>query len=114
MKKLIALPLIFLFIAVFCVQTGYADDTSAAENWKKHCKKCHAEDGSGSTKIGQKMELKDYTDSAVQEKLTDEVILTAIIDGAKVGGKLKMKPYAGKLSEEEINDLLVLVRSFAQ
>ncbi len=87
----------------------------AASVWTANCKKCHAEDGSGSTKIGQKFGVKDYTDATVQAKMTDEEMLKTIKEGAlDENGKKKMPPYAPKLTDEEIEALIPLIRSFAK
>ena len=43
---------------------GYA--APAGENWENHCAKCHGADGKGQTKVGKKLNLKDYTDAKVQ------------------------------------------------
>jgi cytochrome c6 len=88
--------------------TGFA--ASAKDNWDNHCAKCHAEDGSGSTKIGKKMKLKDYTDAKVQAALKDEELLKAITDGVTEGGKEKMKGYKDVLSADEAKDLVALIR----
>src|SRR5579859_3933777 len=40
-----------------------ADDIKAA--WEKDCQKCHGPDGKGDTKMGKKVEVKDYTDPVV-------------------------------------------------
>ena len=70
------------------------------ELWKKHCAMCHGIDGTGHTMMGKKLGLKDYTDPAVQAKMTDEEIAKAIKDGVKNdAGKQVMRPYGSKLSD---------------
>ena len=39
----------------------FADDTPPREIWNSKCAICHGVDGSGKTKIGKKLMLKDYT-----------------------------------------------------
>ncbi|MBI5382690.1 MAG: cytochrome c [Opitutae bacterium] len=87
---------------------GFA--ASAKENWDNHCAQCHAEDGSGSTKMGKKMKLKDYTDAKVQAALKDEELLKATLDGVTEGGKQKMKGYKDALSAAEAKDLVAFIR----
>ncbi|MFT3829952.1 MAG: cytochrome c [Opitutaceae bacterium] len=85
------------------------------ENWDLHCAKCHAADGSGNTKIGQKLKLKDYSKKEAQQAFTDEEALAVIRDGKKdAAGKMAMNPYAEKLSAEEMQALVAFVRTLAK
>ena len=98
----------------FCFLTagvaGYA--APAAENWENHCAKCHGADGKGDTKIGKKLKLKDYTDAAVQAKMTDADVAKAIAEGVTEGGKERMKSFKDVLSKEEADALAAYVRKF--
>jgi len=83
--------------------------------WSTHCKKCHAADGSGTTKIGKKFGVSDYRDPAVQASFKDTEIIKVTKEGIfDENGKKKMPPYADKLSEAEIEALVSLIRSFAK
>ena len=85
----------------------------AADNWENHCTKCHGADGKGLTKIGKKLNVKDYTDAKVQAALKDDEIGKAIADGVSdKAGKEKMKAYKGELTPAEIKDLVAYVRKF--
>ncbi|MGA2173726.1 MAG: cytochrome c [Verrucomicrobiota bacterium] len=86
-----------------------ADD--AAANWDKTCQKCHGADGKGDTKIGKKMEVKDFTDATYQASFTDEQATKAIKEGIKDGDKTKMKAAEG-LSDDDIKALVAKVRAF--
>ena len=91
---------------------GTASAATAQENWDLHCAKCHAADGSGSTKIGQKLKLKDYSKAENQALFTDAQALAAIRDGVKdAAGKMTMNPYSEKLSAEEMQALVPFVRT---
>ena len=48
-------------LAALLLSAGAAIVVAApvAENWENHCAKCHGADGSGNTKIGKKLKLKD-------------------------------------------------------
>src|SRR4051812_43578509 len=46
----------------FAAGTTAAIAAPAAENWENNCTKCHGADGKGQTKVGKKLNLKDYTD----------------------------------------------------
>jgi mono/diheme cytochrome c family protein len=84
----------------------------AAENWESHCATCHGADGKGQTKIGKKLQLKDYTDAKVQAGMKDEEMTRAITDGLKVDGKDRKKGFKDKLTADEIKDLVAYVRKF--
>ncbi|MDO8544853.1 MAG: cytochrome c [Opitutaceae bacterium] len=84
-----------------------------AENWENHCAKCHGADGKGQTKVGKKLNVKDYTKADVQGKMSDEDIIKATKDGVlDKSGKEKMKAYKGELSEAEIKEFVGYIRKF--
>lgn len=84
----------------------------ASENWDNNCAKCHGPDGKGQTKVGKKLKLKDYTDAAVQDKMSDADIVKTINEGVTEDGKEKMKSFKDVLSADEIKDLVGYIRSF--
>ncbi len=84
----------------------------AAENWDNHCAKCHGADGKGRTKVGKKLKLKDYTDAAVQAKLTDEEIVKVTTEGVMIDGKEKMKAFKDELTADEIKEFVAYIRAF--
>ena len=84
----------------------------AAENWENQCTKCHGADGKGQTKVGKKLNLKDYTDAKVQAEMKDADMTKAITDGVSDNGKEKMKAFKDELSADEIKDLVAYVRKF--
>ncbi len=81
------------------------------ETWEKSCIKCHGADGKGDTKLGKKVEVKDFTDAKYQETFTDDKAFKTIKEGLKDGEKAKMKPLEGA-TDEEIKALIKQVRSF--
>ena len=84
-----------------------------AENWENHCAKCHGADGKGQTKVGKKLNIKDYTDAKVQAEMTDADIIKITAEGVKdKAGKERMKGYKDELSAQEIKDLVAYVRKF--
>jgi cytochrome c6 len=106
-SKLTAASLLFL------LGTALGLAAPASENWDNSCTKCHGADGKGQTKIGKKLQVKDYTDATVQAGLKDEEIIQVITDGVTdKAGKEKMKAFKGEFSAAEIKDLLVYVRKF--
>src|SRR3954469_11191173 len=81
------------------------------ENWDKQCAKCHGPDGKGDTKMGKKLEVKDYTDAKVQATMKDDEMAKIIKQGKKDGDKTKMKAFTD-LSDSDIKALVAHVRSF--
>jgi mono/diheme cytochrome c family protein len=90
----------------------HAADVNAL--YDKHCVSCHAKDGSGKTKMGQKAGAKDYRDAKVQAELKDDVALKNVKEGMSEGGKEKMKPFKDKLSDDEIKALLGKIKEFGK
>ena len=82
--------------------------------YDKHCVSCHAKDGSGKTKMGQKAGAKDYRDAKVQAELKDDLALTHVKEGMSDGGKEKMKAFKEKLSDDEIKALIVKIKAFGK
>lgn len=112
--------LLFVSAGLFCAgaiahAADPVDPAKAKENWTKMCARCHAADGSGNTKAGKKLNVKDYTSKDVQAKMTDEEMLKAVLEGVKDdAGKEKMQAYKEKLSEADAKDLVALVRGMAK
>ena len=94
--------------AAMIVSASAAD---VKENWEKSCAKCHGPDGKGDTKMGKKLEIKDFTDAKYQDSLKDDAMLKAIKEGVKDGEKTRMKATEG-LSDEEMKALVAYVRKF--
>ena len=100
---------IILMIASSAVWSVQAADAGAL--WDKHCASCHAKDGSGDTRMGKRVEAKDYRDPKVQEQVKDDNAFKAIKEGLTTNGKERMKPFADKLSDSEIKELIKHLRS---
>jgi mono/diheme cytochrome c family protein len=60
--------------------------------------------------MGQKLQIKDYTDPKNHEDLKDEKMAKAIKEGIKDGDKTRMKPYADILSDSEIKTMVAYFR----
>jgi mono/diheme cytochrome c family protein len=107
MKKLIVFTVALLVAGAVSVRAA-----DAKENWEKSCAKCHGTDGKGKTKMGEKLEIKDYTDAKVQDAMKDDAMTKAIKEGVKDGEKTKMKAFGDTLSDDEIKALVKFVRDF--
>ena len=103
---------ITLGATVFVLAAALSHAAPAADNWENNCTKCHGADGKGQTKPGKKLNVKDYTDAAVQAKMKDEDMAKAITDGVFEGGKEKMKAYKEEISAAEVKELVAYVRKF--
>jgi cytochrome c553 len=107
MKKILTISIALL---AGMALTARAADAKAL--YEKDCAKCHGADGKGETKMGKKMNAKDYTDPKVQSEMKDEEAIKAIKDGLKdKEGKVLMKPAEG-MSDEEIKGLVEYMRKF--
>lgn len=99
----------FLMAAIISVASlAYGADGAAL--WNQHCASCHGKDGSGSTMMGKKLAVKNYTDAKVQSAFSDAEMQRAIKDGVKEGGKEKMKAFGDKLSDADIKALVAYIR----
>lgn len=107
MKKNLALAILASSL-VAATSAAYA--ATAADNWDNNCAKCHGADGSGSTKMGKKLKLKDYTDAKVQADLKDEDMFKAIKDGVTENEKKRMPSFKDDLSDAEVTDLVAYIR----
>ena len=102
--------ILLIGIASLTLAAVSASAADAKETWEKTCAKCHGMDGKGETKIGKKLEVKDFTDAKVQASLKDEDMLKAIKEGVRDGEKLKMKPAEG-IDDAGAKALVAHVRS---
>ncbi len=107
MKKLLMLVAVTGLAATVGARAG---DAKAV--WDKDCAKCHGADGKGHTKMGEKLNVKDFTDAKVQAELKDDAAAKAIKEGIKADdGKTRMKAFT-ELSDEDIKGLVQYVRAF--
>jgi cytochrome c1 len=107
MKKIIPIAIAALALSATSL---FAGDSKAL--YEDQCAKCHGLDGKGQTKMGQKLNAKDYTDAAVQANLKDEAGFKAIKEGLKdKDGKVLMKPTEG-VSDDDAKALVAYLRTF--
>ena len=99
-------------MSLIVASAGIAFAGDATALWTQHCASCHGKDGSGSTMMGKKLNVKDYRDAKVQAAFSDGEAERAIKEGVKTNGKQTMKPFGEKLSDADIKALVAHVRSF--
>jgi cytochrome c551/c552 len=107
MKKLLTLVIASVALGAGTIYAGEAKGI-----YEKNCAKCHGADGTGQTKMGQKLGVKNYADTKVQAAMKDEEMAKAIKEGVKdKDGKVVMKPAEG-ISDDEVKGLVALIRGF--
>lgn len=105
MKKL------YLTMAAVAGLAIAANAGDASEIWSKTCAKCHGPDGTGKTKMGEKVGVKDFTDAKYQSTFTDDQAVKAIKEGVKDGDKVKMKALENA-TDEDAKALAAKIRAF--
>ena len=105
MKKLALLAIPAAFVLAFST-TAFADGKDV---YTDSCAKCHGEDGKGQTKMGQKLEARDYSDAKVQDSVTDDQAFKAVKEGMKKDDKTLMKP--SELSDDDIKASIAYLRT---
>ncbi len=106
MKKISILAVTGVLSSLLCLE---AEDAKVI--YERDCAKCHGAEGKGDTKMGKKLEAKDWSDGKVQEKLKDEEMIKVIKEGKKDGEKTKMKGYADTISDGDTKELVKLIRA---
>jgi cytochrome c5 len=93
-------------LALAAPAIGHAAD--GAEVWKSKCANCHGEDGSGKTKMGEKLGIQPMSSAAFQGK-SDADLEKATAEGI---AEKKMPAYKDKLSPDELKAVVKHMRSF--
>jgi len=105
MKKLALFVLPAAFALAFTTN-AFADGKDV---YSDNCAKCHGDDGKGQTKMGQKLEARDYSDAKVQDSFTDDQAFKSIKEGMKKDDKTLMKP--SELSDDDIKASIAYLRT---
>lgn|SRR5208283_4293164 len=86
---------------------------SPQQIWDDQCAKCHGSSGDGKTKIGIKLQIKDYTDPKVQAAFSDAGLLKDLLLGVDADTSVNRMPaYKDKLTMAEAKEQVALIRSF--
>ncbi len=92
----------FIITAIF-TSAGISFGADASATWNADCASCHGKDGSGSTMMGKKLGVKDYT--------KDQGFSDAEAANIIKNGKGKMKGFKDKLSDADVKALVAYLRS---
>lgn len=114
MRTKIHLPRLFTFF--LCLSTAAAAQAAGAkENWTHYCVRCHGPDGTGNTKMGRKLRIKNLTQPKIQTRLTDDRIVEAVTNGNQTDdGEELMPAFKDKLTEAERQELVGFIRALAK
>lgn len=98
-----------LAASLLAASAASADAPTPARLYKKHCAICHAKDGSGKTKQGEKTKTADWTDGSIWTRVDDETAKRIIVEG-----KGKMKAYDKKVPADQVDALLAYCKGLSQ
>lgn len=103
-----------LFVVSVALVPAVSYGATASENWDQHCAKCHGSNGDGSTAMGKKLKVKDYTEAKALAGISDEQLTKSLVEGVMNGEKRVMNGYKDKMTDSEIKDLIALMRGWAK
>lgn len=82
------LPLAIPALLLACTFNSFGADGKAI--YEANCVKCHGSDGKGQTKMGRRLEVRDFTKDEVWNSFDDEDAFKAVKNGIKRDGELIM------------------------
>ena len=105
MRNLHAITLAATILLPLTITLPAAAGVDAKAVYDAKCARCHGPDGSGDTKPGKKLNVRDLRKAEAQ-KLTDAEMIDVVTNG-----KEKMPEFKTKLTKEEISALVKFVRT---
>ena len=101
-----------LTIAGLCATASFAGGDKAL--YQQHCVRCHGADAKGDTKLGMKLEAKDYSNPKTWEGLTDAAAAKSVKIGFKdKEGKTIMRPTEG-LTDADAKGIISYMKTLKQ
>jgi len=107
-RRLLAIASMITLVMLVASVTFADAAPGAAEIYKAKCASCHGADGSGQTKVGKSLKVRDLRSPEVQ-KQTD-----ADLQKIMTEGKGKMAAQKKKLSVADISSLVAYIRGMAK
>ena len=102
MKAILGRCFALLTLALICSAYGRAD---GGADFKIRCASCHGSKGTGDSKMGQSLHVRDLSSAEVQ-KQSDAELASIIGKGRGV-----MPAYSSRLSKEQIADIVKYIRT---
>lgn len=99
MKK--SLFLVSTASILFLAAQGFGADGKVL--YAANCVKCHGNDGKGQTKMGKKLQVRDFTQAEVWNSFDDEDSFKAVKNGIKRDGEIVM---GYKLPDDDIKAMI--------
>jgi len=96
---------------VFLFLSARAQAADGKTLYQANCIKCHGDDGRGVTKLGKKLQVRDFTDPEVWNTFDDEDSFKAVKNGIKKDGELIM---GYKLPDEEIKAMIDYMKTLVK
>ena len=101
--------------AIFAAGVAGGGRESGQSNYQSQCAACHGSSGKGDGWRAWlfRLKMRDFTDSAYMQTLSDEYLFQIIKQGGASLGKPGMPSWGQELTDREIQVLVVYIRSLA-
>jgi len=96
-----------VLVALSFALPAFADE--GADTFDKKCASCHGKDGKGTTKMGEKLKVKDMTAADFWKDQTDDKMTKSITDGIS---EKKMPAFKDKLTADQTKAVVKHLNSF--